>query len=70
MITCADSGGPAELVKDGETGFVSEPSVDAVAAVLSRVAGEPRLAERLGSAALPVAERHSWPDAIEKLLAR
>ena len=70
VITCADSGGPAELVEDDVTGFVSEPTADAVATALSRVAEEPGLAERLGSAALAVAERHSWPAAIEKLLAR
>ena len=29
VITCTDSGGPAELVQDGETGFVIEPEADA-----------------------------------------
>ena len=25
VVTCRDSGGPAELVRDGETGLVCEP---------------------------------------------
>ncbi|HEX9699202.1 MAG TPA: glycosyltransferase family 4 protein [Acidobacteriota bacterium] len=68
VVTCTDSGGPAELVEDGVTGFVAEPEAEAVAAALTRLVSEPRLAEKLGTAAAAVAERHSWPAAVETLL--
>jgi glycosyltransferase involved in cell wall biosynthesis len=69
VVTCTDSGGPAELVEDGVTGFVAEPTVAAVGEALARLAGEARLAERMGTAAAQVAARHSWDDAVERLLA-
>src|SRR5438105_1071418 len=37
VITCTDSGGPTELVRDGETGIVCEPTPAALAAALARV---------------------------------
>ncbi len=69
VVTCTDSGGPAELVEDGVTGFVTEPEVGAVAEALARITQETRLAERLGAAAAEVATQHSWPAAVERLLA-
>ena len=69
VVTCTDSGGPAELVEDGVTGFVAKPDVDAVARALSHIIEETRLAEKLGAAAAEVAARHSWPAAVERLLA-
>jgi glycosyltransferase involved in cell wall biosynthesis len=69
VVTCTDSGGPAELVEDGVTGFVAEPTVAAVGEALARLAGAARLAERMGTAAAQVAARHSWDDAVERLLA-
>jgi glycosyltransferase involved in cell wall biosynthesis len=69
VVTCSDSGGPAELVEDGVTGFVAEPTVEAVGAALSRLTGEELLAEKLGAAAERVAARHSWDDAVACLLA-
>ncbi len=68
VVTCTDSGGPAELVEDGVTGFIAEPQIEAVAAVLTRLTSEHRLAEELGAAAAKVAAKHSWEDAVERLL--
>ena len=68
VITCRDSGGPAELVEEGVTGFVVEPDPDAVAAALSRIGDEAGLAQRLGAAAAGVAAEHNWPAAVERLL--
>lgn len=46
------SGGSAEAVKDGETGFVVDPATDAVgaAAVIRRILTEPDLASRMATA--------------------
>ncbi len=68
VVTCTDSGGPAELVEDGVTGFVADPDPEAVAVALTRVATEPRRAEELGAAAAEVAARHTWPTTVETLL--
>lgn len=69
VITCRDSGGPAELVVDGTNGFVCEPTPAALAAALRRVSEDARLAEKLGAAALAAGSRLNWPDAIRRLTA-
>ena len=67
VITCVDSGGPAELVVNGETGFVVQPESAAVAAALQQVTG-PEVAAVLGDAGLAVAQQHSWEGAVKRLL--
>ncbi len=64
VITCRDSGGPAELVDDGVNGFVVEPTPEAVAGAIGQVMGDQALAERLGAAALEAAARRSWDAAV------
>jgi glycosyltransferase involved in cell wall biosynthesis len=50
VITCTDSGGPAELVEDGCSGFVCPPRPEALALAMRRLVDDERLAERLGGA--------------------
>jgi glycosyltransferase involved in cell wall biosynthesis len=68
VITCLDSGGPAELVEAGVNGFVVEPTPEAVAGAIGQVMSDQALAERLGAAALAAAARWSWDAAISRLL--
>jgi glycosyltransferase involved in cell wall biosynthesis len=68
VVTARDSGGPTELVHDGETGLVVEPSPAALAAALGRLSGEASLAERLGRAAHAQAAAMSWQGALTRLL--
>ena len=68
VLTCADSGGPAELVTDGETGRVVDPEPESVAAALAQM-GDRDVAGRMGGAAVHVAREHSWPATVERLLA-
>jgi glycosyltransferase involved in cell wall biosynthesis len=68
VVTCRDSGGPTELVQDGEQGFVVDPSPEAVAAALARLSDDRALAERQGAAAAAVAAAMTWPRALEKLV--
>jgi glycosyltransferase involved in cell wall biosynthesis len=69
VLTAADSGGPAELVEDGVTGFVApEATPPAIAERLDRLA-DVTVAERLGQASRAVAARHTWEDAVSSLLA-
>ena len=68
VITCHDSGGPAELVKDGETGFVTESNPESLALALARLSHEKNLAQRMGEAGHAIASRMTWSDAIAQLL--
>jgi glycosyltransferase involved in cell wall biosynthesis len=68
VLTCADSGGPADLVRDGVTGLVSEPTPDALAISIARVMDEPAFAERLGAAAAAHVQALTWPAAVRRLV--
>lgn len=68
VVTCRDSGGPAELVRDGVTGSVCDPTPPAVASALARLAADAALAERLGGAASAEAARLTWRAAVERLV--
>jgi glycosyltransferase involved in cell wall biosynthesis len=68
VVTCSDSGGPAELVRDGESGLVCEPTPASLAAALARVMDDPALAERLGRGAAAQVAAMTWPDAVKRLV--
>jgi glycosyltransferase involved in cell wall biosynthesis len=68
VITCSDSGGPTELVRDGVSGLVCQPTPSALAAALARVTDDRSFAERLGTAAGVQAASMAWPAALERLL--
>jgi glycosyltransferase involved in cell wall biosynthesis len=69
VVTCRDSGGPAELVKDGVNGLVSDPTPEALARALRTLVDDRNLAIRLGEAGALDAARLTWPAAVDKLLA-
>jgi glycosyltransferase involved in cell wall biosynthesis len=68
VVTCTDSGGPAELVEDGLTGFVCAPTPESVALALRRLADDPSLAERMGLAAFAAGSRLTWPETVRTLI--
>jgi glycosyltransferase involved in cell wall biosynthesis len=68
VITCTDSGGPAELVGDGERGFVVPPTPEALAAAIKRLMEDSTLAETLGHNGFHLAETITWPDTVDVLL--
>lgn len=68
VVTAADSGGPAELVRHGENGLVSAPTAEALATELDALGRDRGLAERLGEAARRDAEAFRWERAVEELL--
>jgi glycosyltransferase involved in cell wall biosynthesis len=69
VVTCGDSGGPAELVASGVNGFVCEPTADSLAAALTQLADDSALAERMGSAAYEAGQQLNWADAVRRLTA-
>jgi glycosyltransferase involved in cell wall biosynthesis len=69
VITCHDSGGPSELVRDGENGYVTDATPEALAAAMRKVMDDRNLAGRLGESGHASAVRMTWSDAIRQLLA-
>lgn len=69
VITCRDSGGPAELVSDGEQGFVCDSTPDALAIAMRKVMDDRGLAERLGERAHTRGAQLTWADTVRTLLA-
>ncbi|OFW47938.1 MAG: hypothetical protein A3J29_07720 [Acidobacteria bacterium RIFCSPLOWO2_12_FULL_67_14b] len=68
VITCHDSGGPAELVRDGDSGFVTPPTAEALAVAMRRVMDDRNLAMRMGQAGNLDARKMTWAGAVQKLL--
>lgn len=69
VVTCHDSGGPAELVRDGVEGFVCDPTPASLAHALRRLIDDRALAERMGSSAFESGQQLNWADAVRQLTA-
>jgi glycosyltransferase involved in cell wall biosynthesis len=68
VITCTDSGGPAELVRHEVNGLVTEPTAASVAGAIGRLMDDRALAERLGAAAALTSLQLSWTNTVNCLL--
>jgi len=68
VITCTDSGGPAEMVRDGESGFVTEPTPEAIAVAMRALIDDRNLAARMGASGHALATQMTWSKAIQQLL--
>jgi glycosyltransferase involved in cell wall biosynthesis len=68
VITCRDSGGPAELVRDGSNGLVSDATPESLARAMRALAEDRALATRYGDAARADAARLTWQDTVARLL--
>ena len=67
VITCTDSGGPAELVAGSGRGLVSDPTPEALAAALRQVVDDRRLAERMGAEAHAFVRGLTWRRTVAQL---
>ncbi len=68
VVTCTDSGGPAELVRDGVNGHVAPPDPRSLALALARVMKDRAAAERLGAAGAEFAATLTWERTVPQLL--
>jgi glycosyltransferase involved in cell wall biosynthesis len=68
VITCRDSGGPAELVRDGVHGFVCEPTPEALGRAMRRLTDDPALASKMGAAAFEAGAKLTWPETVRQLV--
>jgi glycosyltransferase involved in cell wall biosynthesis len=71
VITCTDSGGILELVRDGTTGIAAEPEPAALAIAMDDLMADRAAAKRLGEAGFGLARSLGigWDRVIEKLTA-
>ena len=71
VITCTDSGGPLEFVRDGETGYVCPPEPEAIAEAIDRLYQHRQQAIEMGQAGRASYQQHniSWSQVIQSLLA-
>jgi glycosyltransferase involved in cell wall biosynthesis len=71
VVTCRDSGGPLEFVRDGVNGFVVEADPDAIAARLDELYFDRARARSLGEAGLETYRSMgiSWQTTLDRLLA-
>jgi glycosyltransferase involved in cell wall biosynthesis len=69
VITTTDAGGPLEFVEDGATGFVADPSPEAVGAAIGRLAADAALARSLGDAGYDRARTITWDGVVDRLMA-
>jgi glycosyltransferase involved in cell wall biosynthesis len=67
VLTTTDAGGPLEVVVDGETGLVRDPSGTALASGLAWFREHRDEAAAFGRAGRRVAERVTWDGAIDRL---
>jgi glycosyltransferase involved in cell wall biosynthesis len=68
VVTCSDSGGPLELVRHGENGWVAPPTADGLAAAMAEAIDAPGLAERLGAQGFADVARLRWDNIVARLL--
>ena len=68
VITCHDSGGPSELVRDGENGLVTAPTPEALAAAMRRMMDDRTSVVRMGETGHGQASAMTWSNAIAQLL--
>lgn len=70
VITCIDSGEPARIVLDQETGFICEPTATAIAAAIDAFWQSPDRAQTMGEAGWEhyQALKISWENVVKKLV--
>lgn len=69
VITCADSGGVLEFVRDGVNGFVLDANPEAIGSVITRLHRDRAFAQSLGDAGYDRARTVTWDGVVEKLVA-
>jgi glycosyltransferase involved in cell wall biosynthesis len=66
-VLAVNSGGPKETVRDGETGYLLEPTPEAFASRMAALAADPGLAQALGDKGRERAYLYSWNSFVQRL---
>lgn len=69
VITCKDSGGPLEFVKDNETGLICDPDPQSMAEAIEKVAESESFAKEMGDKAREkiLSMNISWDNVVKEL---
>lgn len=67
VITVTDSGEPANIVRDGETGLVCAPEPGALAAAMEKLWAQPELAQAMGAAGRASIAHITWENVALRL---
>ncbi|HVG38626.1 MAG TPA: glycosyltransferase family 4 protein, partial [Pyrinomonadaceae bacterium] len=70
VIVSRDSGGPLEFVREGETGIVADPTLEALAAGMDELWGDREGARRMGEGGRRAYDelRITWPHVVSQLI--
>ncbi len=68
VITCRDSGGPAELVHDGVEGLLCDPTPESIALAMGRLVDDDGAAQRMGLSGREAGGRITWQAVVASLL--
>jgi len=70
VLTCVDSGGPLEFVEDGKTGYITQPTPQALAEAMDKLYADRKNAEKMGQAARKeIIDRNiTWDETVRRLL--
>ena len=70
VVTCTDSGGPLEFIRNGDNGLVAEPTAPALAEAMDMLWARPDLAKLWGGASREIYNdmKIGWPHVVEALL--
>jgi glycosyltransferase involved in cell wall biosynthesis/GT2 family glycosyltransferase len=68
VVTCSDSGEPAQLVVDGVNGIVCEPNSRALCTALEHLHQDPKQAARLGAEGKRIVDQMTWQGVVQELL--
>jgi glycosyltransferase involved in cell wall biosynthesis len=68
VVTCTDSGGPTELVRDGIEGYVTPPTAEGLGLALARLVDDERMARDLGAAAKEALAGMTWDAVVSRLV--
>ncbi|ASP37508.1 glycosyltransferase [Bacterioplanes sanyensis] len=70
VLTTSDAGGVTELVENGVTGNICQPSPSAIATVMQQWLDDPVPVQNMGQAGYQKAQEINWHAAVNQLLAR
>ena len=71
VVTCTDSGGPNELVEEGASGHVVDPTPEALGAAMGRLWAHRERARDMGRTGRESLARHriDWDHCVDRFLA-
>ena len=68
VITTIDSGGPAELVENGQSGYIINADPKEIGNKFDELAEDKIRAEKMGERGYEFISRFSWPETVKKLI--